>query len=128
MRTLRVIVVGMLLLTGTAGCLPLFITAASTAGIAYIAGDLVSKEPYSVDTLWVASMDTINSLEMVPVTRQKDEVRGRLLARGAEGRHVLIQLERWSDRETSVKIRVGTFGDEVLSRFILDRIRAFAER
>lgn len=128
MNPIRHLILLCLLCLACAGCVPLFITAGATAGIVYAAGDLSSDEPYSIDTLWVASMDTIHSLQMTPVTRQKDEVRARLLARGAERSHVYIRLERITDSDTHVKIRVGTFGDEAMSRFLLDRIRQFARR
>ncbi|MDX9753276.1 MAG: DUF3568 family protein, partial [bacterium] len=48
---------------------------------------------------------------------------GRLTARGAEDKKVEINFKREAIHITQLKIRVGLFGDETLSRHVLREIQ-----
>ena len=54
---------------------------------------------------------------------EKDGVSTYLNARGAGDKRIQVHLKSSSDAVTEVRIRVDTFGDESLSRVILDKAR-----
>jgi hypothetical protein len=54
----------------------------------------------------------------------KDDVSGQLEAKTADNKTVKIQLTRVTSNLTDISIRIGTFGDESLSRYILSKIEA----
>jgi Protein of unknown function (DUF3568) len=45
-----------------------------------------------------------------------------LTARNASDKRIVVHLKKMSDTVTEIRVRVGTFGDEALSRVILDKI------
>ena len=59
-----------------------------------------------------------------PVTSQaKDALSAELTARNASDKKIMVKLKKISDTTTEVRIRVGTFGDESLSRVVLEKIK-----
>jgi hypothetical protein len=54
---------------------------------------------------------------------EKNDLSGSLTAYTADNKKVQIKLKRRAESITEIRIRVGTFGDESLSRLILERIR-----
>jgi hypothetical protein len=113
------------LLTG-GGCV-LFVAGAAAgagvAGYAYVSGILKSTEQASLDHAWTATLGAMKDLEF-PVTKQaKDALTGHLTARNAGDKKIDIDLKKISDKATEISIRVGTFGDENLSRVILGKIK-----
>ncbi len=44
-------------------------------------------------------------------------------ARGAGDKKIRVKVKKQSDTVTEIRIRVGMFGDESMSRQILDRIK-----
>lgn len=44
--------------------------------------------------------------------------------RNSADKKMLIKLKKVSDGATEIRIRVGTFGDESMSRLILDKIKS----
>jgi hypothetical protein len=113
-------------LCATAGC-ALFVVGAAAgagaAGYAYVEGILKSTEQASLNRVWSASLGAMKDLEF-PITKQvKDALTGNITARNARDKKIDIQLKKISDDTTEISIRVGTFGDENLSRVILDKIK-----
>ena len=56
-------------------------------------------------------------------SKEKDAFNAKLVARGAEDKKLTIKLKRQSDNITEIKIRVGMFGDESMSRLVYDEIK-----
>jgi len=100
---------------------------AAAGGVAYARGELQSALNAPLPKLWLATQRAVESLEFRVDERRKDAVYGTLIATTSTDRRVQIRLERTSAAVTVIKIRVGTFGDEPLSRFILERIQAELE-
>jgi len=109
-----------LLLTG---CVAVVVGGAAGAGTyAYIKGELKVSESCTLDQAWSASQAAMKDLEFTVTTKQKDALQGRLVAHTATDKKVEILLKKLSDKVTEVRIRVGTFGDEDLSKVIIQKI------
>jgi len=114
------------LLAFGSGCV-LFVAGAAAgagaAGYAWVKGEVVATEQASLSQTWDASLAAMQDLQF-PVTSQvKDALEGNLTARNAKNTEIKIQLKYISNTSTEVHIRVGTFGDESLSRVILGKIK-----
>lgn len=69
-----------------------------------------------------ATTATLKDLELVGVESTVDKLKGNITARMAVGTKVTIHLEAVDFTHTTVKIRVGTFGDKSVSLQILRNI------
>lgn len=106
-----------------AGCAGAVLAGAAGAGsIAYIRGELKSVESASIDRVWAATLEASNEMGFTIVERDKDALTGRVKAVGAQ-KDIYINIKSLGDRTTEIRIRIGVFGDETMSRRILDEIR-----
>jgi hypothetical protein len=78
-----------------------------------------------LDKAYSATEKAIEELEFTITSKQKDAFDGELIARRATGKKVAVKLKRLSDNVTEIKIRVGTFGDEDISKDILDTMKKY---
>ena len=114
-----------LILTGCLAAAAVGGGAVAGAGtIAYIKGELKSTEGYSIDETWAATVAAIDELQFIVINKVKDAVSAELKAQTADNKTVNIELKRIANNLTEIKIRVDTFGDEALSRYILNKIQA----
>ena len=115
-------------LTFSSGCAALLLGgAAAGAGagaVAYTRGELDSVQSASLDRTFQATRIAMQDLKFSETSSKVDAVEGVVEARTAMDRKVKIQLKRVSDNGTEVRIRIDNFGDEGISRQILDRIHA----
>ena len=123
-RLIPFILAALLALTGLLhGCL----VAAAGAGagaVAYIRGDLEATLPKDYNKVVAATKESIGQLEFAKVSENKDALKAVLISRTALDKKVEITLTNSGKKQTSVKIRVGIFGDEQLSLAILDKIKS----
>lgn len=95
---------------------------AGVAGYAWVNGEIHTTENASLDRTWNAVLAAMKDLEF-PVTEQsKDALEASLTARNASNTNISIKLKNLSNNSTEIRIRVGTFGDESMSRIILNKI------
>ena len=114
-----------LVLTGCLAAAAVGGGAAAGAGtIAYIKGELKATEGYSIDETWAATEAAVDELQFIIINKVKDATAAELKAQTADNKTVNIELKRIADNLTEIKIRVDTFGDEALSRYILNKIQA----
>jgi hypothetical protein len=109
------------------GCLLFVAGAAAGAGVgtyAYVSGELKATEGVTLDKAWDATLAAMTDLKYSVTEKQKTGLEGNLTARAPGDRKVQIHLEKKSDTVTQLGIRVGTFGDESLSRQILAKIKS----
>lgn len=92
--------------------------------IAYLKGELKATEGYSMNVTWAATVAAVDELEFLVINKVKDEVSAELKAQTADNKTVNIKLKRIADNLTEITIRVDTFGDEALSRYILNKIQS----
>lgn len=122
---LYVLLLGIPLLAGS-GCAALLIGGGVGAGagtVAYLKGELKSTEEASIDKTWQAAQETMKDLEFVITSKEKDTFFAKLIAYRANDKKVEMYLQKASENTTEVKIRVGVFGDESLSRIISESLK-----
>ena len=106
------------------GCASLLVGGAVGAGtVAYIGGELKSAEEVSLNRAWKAAQNAMDNLGFTITSKEKDAFYGQLIARGASDKKIKIKLKKQADNITEIKIRVGIFGDESMSRQILEKIK-----
>lgn len=122
---LTLLVLSSLLVGGCAAVVLGGAAAGAGAGtVAYIKGELQATEGVSLDRAWSAARGAVQEMKFVVTNEERDAVRGKINALGVDNRKIQIKLERRSESVTQVNIRVGVFGDETVSRLILERMRA----
>jgi hypothetical protein len=114
-----------MLLTAVTGCVVVAVGAiavAGAAGWAWYKGDMKATEQAPLDTCWTATLATMKDMQYPITYEAKDAQAGELRAVNASGTTINIHLEKLSTTATKVSIRVGTMGDENLSRIIIGKI------
>jgi len=109
-----------------AGCAAVLIGGAAAAGagtVAYVNGELKDTEGVAYDTAYNATLAAMSDLQYAVVSKNKDAINAKIIARTSGDKKIQVKLEKQSDTVTEIRIRVGTFGDEALSRQILDKIK-----
>jgi hypothetical protein len=107
----------------TSGCLLVAVGAAGAGAVAYVKGDLTATVAHPVDPVTRATERAIDQLQLVKVNESHDQFSAALTARTSDDKKVEIKITQNSDDTTKINIRVGTFGDESLSRAILEKIK-----
>lgn len=105
------------------GCFGLLLVGgAGTSAIAFATGELRSTEPTALHALDAACATAVDVLgyDEVETDREADRIRWR--ARTASGDPVDIRLLAKGPESTTLRIRVGVFGDEAKSRLVLEQI------
>jgi hypothetical protein len=115
------------LLAFVSGC-ALFVVGAAAgagaAGYAYVDGEIKITESASLDRTWNATLAAMKDLEFPVTSQAKDALEANLTARNASNTSISINLKNLSSTSTEIRIRVGTFGDESMSRLILNKINS----
>ena len=110
--------VGMLI-----GCKSAVVTPDGTeASYSKAEGVLRAAVPGSMPDVVKATNDTLEDLELVGVDNTVDKLKGKITARMAVGTKVSINLEAVDFDTTSIRIKVGTFGDKSISMQIFRNI------
>ena len=106
------------------GCLLLAAGAAGAVGVAYANGDLnatlEAKPPQVVD----ATTKAFGQLDVVTGTSSSTALDGQVIGQTATGDQITVNVKSEGEKTSRISIRVGTFGDESLSRKILDKIKS----
>ena len=100
------------------------VAGAGVAGYAWVNGEIKTTVSASLNQSWQASLAAMNDLQFPVTSKAKDALEGDLTAQNAKDTTIKINLKYISNTSTEIRIRVGTFGDEALSRTILEKIRA----
>lgn len=111
----------------SSGCALFLIGAGVAVGagtVAYTSGELRAADEISMDRSWEASMKAMKDLEFRVTKSQKDALAGEIVARRADDTRIIVRLKSQTQQVTEIRIRVGTFGDEALSRLIYDKIKS----
>ena len=123
-KLLHILIIGWSMIS-FAGCAAVLIGAGAGAGtVGYIAGELKAQEEVSLNKAWSASLKAMAHLEFTVTQKEKDAFTAELTARGSGDKKIQVKLEKKAEKITEIRIRVGLFGDESMSRLILDRIKA----
>jgi hypothetical protein len=110
-------------LAGLSGCLAVAAGAGASA-VAYVRGDLEANLNNEYAQVVDSTRAAIDELEFAKVSENKDALKAIFVARTALDKKVEITIANSGKKLTSIKIRVGVFGDEALSMSILDKVKA----
>ena len=105
------------------GCAAVAVAGAA-AGVAYVNGDLETTLDGTPQKLVQASKAALEELDVHVVSSDESAVDGRVVGRTALQKKIDVTIKRETDRTCKLAIRVDTFGDEALSRQVLDKIRS----
>ena len=109
----------------TTGCAVILVGAgagAGAAGIAYVKGDLQTRLKADPRAVEKASVKALEVLDIRKISSSGSAVDAEVVGRTATDAKVLIKVKGEAAGESSVSIRVGTFGDETMSRRICEEI------
>jgi len=110
-------------LSALSGCI-LAAAGAGAGAVAYVRGDLEANLDSDYQKVVDAAHSAVGDLEFARVSENKDALKAVLVSRTALDKKVEITITKSANRLTNIKIRIGVFGDEEMSRTILDRIKA----
>ncbi len=109
------------------GCALFLVGGAAAAGagtVAYVNGELRETENVACDTAYDATLAAMGDLQYAVVDKSKAGIKMTILARTSGDKKIQVTLNKQSVSVTEIRIRVGTFGDESLSRQLLDKIKS----
>lgn len=116
----------MLFLVASFGCTAAWVAGGAAAGIGtykFIRGELRSTEDISLDRAYQATEKAMVDLGFTITSKQKDAFDAEVIARRANDKRVTVKLKKQSNNVTEIKIRVGTFGDEYISKDVLETMK-----
>ena len=108
----------------TTGCFLVAAAGAGAGGVAYLNGAKKTNEDRDIKTVHAASLKALNDLEIKVRKDTVDSLTGRIDARTADGKDVIIGTKRLTDTATELVIRVGPFGDNAVHTAIYDKIKS----
>jgi hypothetical protein len=108
---------------GLTGCALMLGGAAGAGTVAYVKGELKEQLPATTEQIRDAIGGATAQLGLVTIKTEADKLSGDYVVRTGSDEKVMIRYERVKDNLTEVRIRVGMFGDENLSRSIMGEIK-----
>lgn len=108
----------------TSGCLAVAAGAAGAGTVAYIRGELDASLSYNLDAVDRATNRAAEQLRFAKINEGSDALARVITLRTAEDKKIEVKLTRTTDTLTQVRIRVGVFGNETVSRALLEKIQA----
>ena len=122
---LVVLLAGVLAFNG--GCALFLVGGAAAAGagtVAYVSGELKETENVAYETAYNAALAAMSDLQYTVVDKSRHLLTIKIVARTIGDKRIQVMLDKQSASVTDIRIRVGTFGDESLSRQILDKLKS----
>ena len=104
------------------GCVAAAVGLGAAGTIAYVRGDLESKESKNIEVVYSAALVAAEQLELRVISKSKDALSATIIARDAQDKKIEIKMNAASEQTTKLSIRVGTFGDETKSQLIYQKI------
>lgn len=104
------------------GCAAVAVGLGAAGTVAYIQGDLESKETKNIEVVYSAALEATEQLQLNIISKAKDSLSATIVARDAQDSKITIKMTSASEQTTKLSIRVGTFGDEAKSQQIYQKI------
>ncbi|MBI3084487.1 MAG: DUF3568 family protein [candidate division NC10 bacterium] len=107
------------------GCAVLLVGAGAGAGagtVAYIQGELSQVHAGGYERVWSAAVSALNQMNIRVIKTEKDALNGTITARRADDTSVVVKVEPTGTDTTTVKVRMGMFGDRAASESIQARV------
>lgn len=90
--------------------------------VSYLRGDLTETLYVPLDQGLNATHQATEALRFSDVQVKSDALSGKVTAKDAQDRSIVITLNKESDEKTSIAVRVGMMGDERVANAILDEV------
>ena len=115
----------LLLLPVLGGCAVMLVGAGAGAGagtVAYVQGEHSQVHAGNYERVWSATLAALSQMNIKVIKTEKDALSGTITARRADDTSVTVKVEPTGADTTTVKIRIGMFGDRAASESIQARI------
>jgi hypothetical protein len=107
------------------GCTALLIGAsgaAGAAGAAWVQGDLEATLDAAPQAIEQAAVQAFEQMGIRLISSSSTALDGKIIGRTATDTKIDIRIESEEENRSDISIRVGTFGDQKMSRRLLDQI------
>lgn len=113
------------------GCPMILMGAGATGGVAgttYAKGELEQIHAAPYNTVWDATLHALRTMNVAVSETQKDQISAKAVGVGLDGTSVTVTVLPVTRDATSVRVRVGTFGDRPASERIQGEIAVVLKR
>jgi hypothetical protein len=113
------------------GCPMILIGMGATGGAAgttYARGEVEQVHAAPYNTVWDATLHALRTMHVAVSETQKDQISAKAVGAGLDGTSVTVTVLPVTRDATSVRIRVGTFGDRPASERIQGEIAVVLKR
>ncbi len=110
-------------LAGLSGCI-VAVAGAGAGAVAYVRGDLEANLDATSAKVLESARKAVADLGFARANESNEANKVVLVSRTPMDKKVEITIDNSANKLTNIKIRVGVFGDEDVSRSILARIKA----
>jgi hypothetical protein len=124
-RVLRTLVAGVLLglvAATQSGCLLVAAAGAGAATVAYVNGEMSAPMDAPVERVAAAAKSAFEDMKATPLEYQPNPPEAKIYARTPTDHRVEVLVKMVTEKASKISIRVDTFGDEGISRDVLNRI------
>lgn len=123
-RAAALLALSLLIAGSLAGACSTLDTSGAGESYAYIMGEMTTTETAYLPAGFEAARTVLEARGYRIKTSDRDDLRGSLLAEGAESSQARIDLEQTGVQRLRISVRIGVVGDREESRRILDGIRS----
>lgn len=92
------------------------------AGVAYAKGEVEQVHAAPYDKVWDATLNALRTLNIKVSETQRDQISARAVGTKSDGTSVVVSVLPVTKDTTSVRVRIGTFGDRPASEQIQGEI------
>ncbi len=121
-----------LLLAGVLQGCPLVLigggAAGGGAGVAYARGELEQVHATPYNKVWDATLSALRTLNISVSETQKDQISAKATGTKSDGTSVVVSVLPVTKDTTSVRVRIGTFGDRPASEQIQGEIAVLLKK
>jgi len=113
------------------GCPMILMGVGATGGVAgttYAKGEVEQVHAAPYNTVWDATLHALRTMHVAVSETQKDQISAKAVGAGLDGTSVTVTVLPVTRDATSVRIRVGTFGDRPASERIQGEIAVVLKR
>lgn len=115
-----------LLMAGALQGCPLILLGGGAAGggaaVAYAKGELEQVHAAPYDRVWDATLRALRTLNIAVSDTQKDQISAKVVGARTDGTAVVVTVLPVTKDSTSVRVRIGNFGDRPASERIQGQI------
>ena len=92
------------------------------AGTTYANGELEQVHVAPYNTVWGATLSALRAMNVTVSETQKDQISAKAVGTKSDGTFVVVTVLPVTKDTTSVRVRIGTFGDQPASEQIQGEI------